>query len=286
MASLKVLHRMENIEKQIHRSAETAVINAVFPKDDGGYLVTLGGCYIDKAGKLIKHSEMWYFIHVLGWSPKRIVSVDLDKEVIERNNKGKLGVRNVWMPIKGHRMKDCPVKHGEIGGIEKVVRDMVKEGKRISVVNADLMGTVRIMAPTVIGIMQALNTQMQKALLTLNFSINDRANGGKYNVTDALLRGKESRNGQTFKQAARLLWTEIPLTINGHKHFGYTGNHTPMEAAFFLKGTGKKKMVEVIERMKRAKKTTSFKDKSPKMVEAGRKAYRTRLANLKKAAAK
>lgn len=302
MAQLKVLHKMENVEKRVHRSVECEVIRAAFPKGDNGYLVTLGGCYIDKLGKLIKGSEMDFFINWLGWDPKRIVSVDCDKEVVDRNNKGKLGVQNVWLPLKAHRVAGCPIKVGEVGGIERQVADMVAAGMKVSVVNADLMGTVRIMAPTVIGIMQALNKQKERALLSLNFSINDRNNGGKYDATAALWDGKETRNGQRFFQAARKLWREMPLTINGQKHFGYTGNHTPMQAAFYIKGIGKKevttpqdfallteKRVDMAKkRMARAKKATRIKGhagpKDPKWIAAGRKAYATRLANLKKAA--
>ena len=303
MAKLKVLHKMENVEKRIHRSAECEVIRASFPKGDNGFLVTLGGCYIDKKGKLIKGSEMDFFLNWLNWPANRIVSVDCDREVVERNNTGKLGVQNVWLPLKAVRTADCPIKVGEVGGIERMVVDMVNAGQKVSVVNADLMGTVRIMAPTVIGIMQALNKQKDKALLSLNFSINDRNNGGKYDATDALWKGTATRNGQRFFQAARKLWRELPLTINGAKHFGYTGNSTPMQAAFYLKGVGKKecttpqdfatlteKRVDMAKkRMAKAKKSTTFKarkegPKDPKWVAAGLKAHATRLANLKKAA--
>lgn len=274
-------HYEESIEKYIWRSACIGVIRQFYPKGipAGQFLVTLGGLYINKNGNLIMGSEIDQLLRSGFVKAEQIVSVDCDPKVVARNDMGKLGVRNVYLPLT-HKLgeKDCQVKWGEPGGIEKMVKDMVAAGETIAVVNADLMATHVKLHSAVANIMEHLSKQKANALLFANLSSLVRVGetAGKGDVLENL-KGHDDFNAQFRKGKFNpCCWTPVPMTINGKHTFEYVSDHTPMQTVFLSKTTNPDFKVGS---MRIGVKLSNNKDKNPVMVEAGRKAYETRLRN-------
>ena len=299
MASIRILEQMDQPEKRVHRPVQCEAIRLHFPRPEkeAGLLVTLGGLYTDKQGNLIKLSEMWYLLEVLGWNPKRIVSVDITKEVVDRNNTNRdprcKGIRNVYMPLTYKRKdgEDCPVQFGQIGGIERVISNLISMGEKVSVVLSDLMGTVRINAPDTIGMAYDLSKQKGKVLLLNNFTNLERRNGvtghgiGKHNASTELWEGDTvGRHGLPFKKVAHGIWKEFTLNLNDgseNKQFSYTGNRTPMQTVFLVKTAGTKQPPKaIVQKEERSEKVKCIK-RTGNYSAGAKKAWATRRANAK-----
>ena len=149
-------------------------------------------------------------------------------------------------------------------------------------VNADLMATHVKLHSTVANIMENLSKQQANALLFTNLSSLVRVGDtkGKSNVLDRLKSHHDFRYQFSKGTWNRAQWNVVPLTINGAKGndrnvFEYVSDHTPMQTVFLHKT---KNPDYVASRTIIQVKSTS--KKNPIMVEAGRKAYETRLKNL------
>ena len=298
--SVKDLIKMDAPEKRVHRAVQVEATRLHFPnpEKEKGLLITLGGIYTDKQGKLVRGSEVWYLVEVLGWNPKNILNVYINREAKAVNDANKdprcKGIRNVYMPLsyKQEEGNACPVGWGEMGGVERVVNNLVNKGEKVSVVLLDLMGIVRTCLPTLIGITTDLRNQKGKFLILGNYNALERRNKngeakGKYNASEEMWSSTVTgRNGLTFKQCAHGSVKEFTLNLNandaadGGKQFAYTGGHAPMQTVFLIGKGGKPLKVKAVktEKVKTVKRT----EKDPKWIAAGKKAYATRLANLKK----
>jgi hypothetical protein len=290
MASIKILEEMDQPEKRIHRAVQCEAIRSrMNPDKDKGLLLTLGGLFTDKKGKLIEFSEMWYMLVVLKWPAKRIISIDITAEVVNRNNTNKdprcKGIRNIYMPLTNKREdgETCPVGWGEVGGIERVVKNLTAKGEKISVVLADLMGIVRTCAPTMIGLAQELRKQKGRVIMLGNFAALERldenmgSGQGRYNASEELWTGStKGSSGLTFKEACHGAWKEYTLNLNDNKanvnkQFAYTGGHAPMMTVF-LEKKANTLPAKVIKVYKTGKRTGNY--------SAGaKKAWATRRAN-------
>lgn len=269
MSSVKELVRMDKSEKHVHRAVVCeAVRKYLTPATDKGYLVTLGGLYTHQygvnRGKLIHLSEMWYILNVLGWPANRIISVDAEKSVVELNSINNdpqcKGILNIYMPLTSilSEGNSCPVKRGETGGIEKVVKDLVKDKKKVSAVLTDFCKSVKVCGDTLVNIMLELRKQRGHAVIASNFNNSERvtegrvAGRGKYNVSDELW------NTPSFRKVAHGAYKEFTFNLNDGmntaKQFSYTGNIAPMQTFFLHKEEFARPLKEKAVKVKKEKK--------------------------------
>ncbi len=242
-------HYEESLEKKVWRSTCIEVMHDKFPNGipKGQLYVTLGGLYADRRGKLIPGSEIDKVLKSGLVKGNQIVSVDCDKSVVDQNNKVGLGIKNVYMPLKHINAEGdkCPVKRGEYGGIERVVENLIEDGKIIAVLNADLMGMPKSQEPTITGMMFSLNKQVEPSLYIVNLALSCpfgkklsnsvldelksiKWDGGDYEVFSEALRKNSSSHS---------VWREVPLFLNGEKGIEYTSGTIPMQTVFLSKTT-------------------------------------------------
>jgi hypothetical protein len=292
-------HYEETIEKRIWRAVCVEVIREQFPNGipKGQKAVILGGEYADKRGNLIQGSEVDQLLRSGLVKPKQIISVDCNPDLVKQLDKNKLGIRNIYMPLS-HKLdeKDCPVLRGEVGGLERVVMNLVGAGEILAYVNADLMGTHIREGLTCAGIASALNHQKENAILILNINSHirnakDKNDRGRteYGVSFDLCRHSSYREAIRKSKFNPSAWSEIPMTINERHTFEYVSDHAPMQSVFLLKEknpdyVGERVMVEV----KATKHIGGGKGQADpeKWRLAGLKAYETRLRNQKLAGVK
>jgi len=256
-----------------------------YGRRDQGSIVILGGAFCDKKGNIIEDSEVdvWLKSGVPAWA---IVSVECNKKVADLCKKNKAGVRVIYMPLShiNNEGDNCPVEWGGVGGIRRVVGDMVANGEDISLVNADLMATADTLHDTVAGIMESLSKQRNDALLFLNMSSLRRKHGGKSNVMDALKEHEDFRTQERKSKFNKANWETIGVTVNEQHHFEYVSNVTPMQSLFLKKTrnksyAGERPVKEIkIKKVKPAKKKLTSKERS----EACKRAWKTgKLAKIK-----
>lgn len=297
MASISTLKKMDVNEKEIHRYLMAKMAKkfykGVFPQD--GLLVTLGGLYTDKHGKLIEESEIWHWLQV-GFNPKNIVCVDDTESTVDYNNTNNdprcKGIQNVFMPLKGSGI----VKRGETGGIVKVVKDLRKANKRIAVIAPDLMKSVKIVGSTVTDLAYIMGGQKEECYMLPNFyAVNrgrgvskdnadeDGRHGGAYSVSDEMWGCKSSPKGTmtelSFRRVANNFgWEQESLRLNGDGGLRYIGSrNSTMETMMLYKVKGKANFV-VLEKPKKVK--SKKEGQNPNMVLAGKRAYAKRLWNI------
>lgn len=258
-----------------------------------GSIVILGGLFSDKKGKIIEDSEVdvWLKSGVPAWA---IVSVECNKKVADQCKKNKAGVRVVYMPMShiNNEGDNCPVEWGGIGGIRRVIGDMVAKGEDISLVNADLMATADTLHDTVAGIMESLSKQKSDALLFVNLASLRRIvpkghKAGKKNVHEALREYEDFRTQERKGKYNKAVWETIGVTINERHSFEYSSCRTPMQSLFLKKTRNKSYVGE------RPVKVVKIKVKAPKKVkltskqrsEACKRAWKTgKLAKIAKLA--
>lgn len=280
MASIEILEKMDTAGKRHQRLAIANTILDHFPSGSDGYIITLGGLYTDKNGNLIKGSEIWWFLEVCNWNPARIISVDKDITVVERNQ------TNTDPKCKGI-INRC-------GDFVDIVGEYT-DTDNISVVNFDSCGDANTYGWQMAVMMDNMNARSEgeKTLFLTNWNIKGRSTGGSYDAYEIIKNGGFSQNEQeySFHQIRRGFSSELEeYTDSSWKHYGaelngkkdvdflYIGGYnTPMQSVWFVR-EGK---VTIKRKNENEKSIITKKNgkSSAELTAIAKKAWETRRAN-------
>ena len=268
MSSISVLENMDTDGKRHQRLSISNAINNHFPNGSDGYIITLGGLYTDKNGKLKHGSEIYWFLEMNRWNPKRIISVDNDPITVNRN--------------KSNMDPRCKGIVNICGNFKDVVFQYSQK-VNISVVNFDSCGDAHTHGWEVSCMMDDLNSTYkgEKTLFLTNWNIKGRSTGGAYDAFDVLKKSSfhQGEREYSFHQVQRgfsamideytsSTWKHFGAEVNGKKDcdFKYVGGfNSPMQSVWFVREGNIKTLPQT--------------KKNPVMVAAGKKAWETRRAN-------
>lgn len=148
-------HIKNNVRKQTFRAYVANVGLSEFPEGLPELYVSLTGTFVNKNG-IQKLSEVWYGLRTKLYKDDQIVSVDLNKDVVEMNKKYSKEIRCVH------------------NNIVQTIKDICFGGEKISMIVLDFMRTPEIEIENVKEILKTITMQKEKCVVLMNFVVRNR----------------------------------------------------------------------------------------------------------------
>lgn len=155
-------HIKNNVRKRDFRAHVINVGREEFSTGLPGYYMSLTGTFVNEYGKILKNSEIWFGLKLDLFDINKVVSVDHDKSVVDRNN----------LLIWGYKKKKKQVSI--LGDIKDIVQKFVREDKTISYLVLDFMRTPEAEMDRIYDIFKALTMQKEKCVVLMNFIVRER----------------------------------------------------------------------------------------------------------------